>query len=411
MSNKIQEFYDQIKLDDFEKEQMLENIWAKRDIHSEIIDMNMKRKMASAAAVVTAVILVGAGSVNAYNHIKRMRTPKEVINVLSNDKGLAEKFGMKQQDVLVQECAGYKITLFGYVTKESIKDEKIKDKLSDELIEGTTHLVVAIECPDGFSDDNIDVKESFCTIPFFEGYKPWQVNGISMGAGQSWDIIDNVYYSIMDYDTDLDIFADRKVYVGVFDFGNPGDGLGYDIAEDGSIVRRNQDQLNALFELKLDKSKADKEKADAILNEISGQSDEDTKDSEESDIKGSGDDFDERISPYPEEYPELIEKSEVIIKGGELPNEEDVWGDIDSDRKYDEKTLVYGCEGYYHHFHEEYLKENKIDYQWGYKEDENIMYLYILHYDGSKFTQDVYKYKGDPKECAFVKNYIKYLSE
>jgi hypothetical protein len=421
-SKRIREAFNRMEMNDSDMNQIFDNIWDEVDSHSETVEMNMMNKIIRVAAAVAAVMIVSTGTVYAVSRILsgeqifRKVYKEEVEDENKNEnyeagvEKIAAEFGKKKSEVMVQKCNGYTVTYLGYVSvDDSIfenMDTELKTGMKEELNNGVTYLITAIESDKGFSSNDGEMKESFVMSTFIQGYNTWEVNAFSLGAGSTYRVIDNVCYTIMEYDVDLDVFADRKIYLGVFDFRNPADGFGYKLDSNGEIVRdESTDTLNALFEIEVDKSGADKEKADAIIEKILNDNADDTegKSSDENtddEIDESIDDNDKHVVTYAtqDELKELIKQSKLIEKDDQL--KESVRG----------KT-VYGYAGREHEAYTDWLKSGKVDYQWDYFEEENVLYIFEMTYRDSNFYQNVYEYEGNPKELEWLQNRLEQMKE
>lgn len=104
--------------------------------------------------------------------------------------------------------------------------------------------------------------------PLIEGLEPWKYNIMTMHGGYTADIIDGVLYRIIQCDS-VEYFADKTVYLAVSDTRIDGS-QPYIFDEDTGKISsdENYDGTNILFELKLDSSKADSEKAAEYLKKI-----------------------------------------------------------------------------------------------------------------------------------------------
>ena len=403
-SKRIRETFDRMELNDSDMDQIFDNIWDKVDSHSETVEMNMMSKIirAAAAVVVVAVMIVSTGTVYAVSRILsgeqifRKVYKEEVGDENKNEnyeaavEKIAAEFGKKQSEIMVQKCNGYTVTYLGYVSADDSvfenMDTELESVMKEEMDDGVTYLITAIESDKGFSSDSTEMKEDFVMSPFIQGYNTWEVNAFSLGAFSTYRIIDNVCYTIMEYDVDLDLFADRKVYLGVFDFANPDDGFGYQLDSKGEVVRNEStDKLNALFEIEVDKSKADRKRADAIIEKILN----DNADDEEKDDQGV-------TYATQDDLKALIKQSKLIEKDAQL--KENVRG-----------KFVYGYAGREHEAYTDWLKSGKVDYQWDYFEEENILYIFEMTYMDSNFYQNVYEYEGNPKELEWLKNRLEQM--
>ncbi|MDO4943406.1 MAG: hypothetical protein Q4E73_11320, partial [Lachnospiraceae bacterium] len=82
-----------------------------------------------------------------------------------------------------------------------------------------------------------------------------------------WKTIDGVYYAIAECD-DLQIFADKGVYLAAMDGPCMREGYTFDQKSGEITAKESYQGLNALFEVNLDSSKADTQKAKEYLEKL-----------------------------------------------------------------------------------------------------------------------------------------------
>ena len=144
----------------------------------------------------------------------------------------------------------------GVNLREEIGPEKIDQK--------KTYVAVAVERKDG---KPIEDELEFVVSPFIKGIKPMDFNVYAMGASCTVKIVDGVDYYLLECD-DIEIFADRGIYLAVMDSPNMGQGYRFD-KKTGEITRNKEfEGLNLLFEVELDKSKADSKVAQEYVDEV-----------------------------------------------------------------------------------------------------------------------------------------------
>ncbi len=225
-----------------------------------------KRRLSVAAV---ASILIVATSVSAFAAWKLL-TPKEIAENLG-DKGLAIAFdgeGAMSIDK-TQTIGDYRITLMGIVSGKEISDFKHS---AEEIFPDRTYSVLAIskvdETPMPDSHDPLYDKVSFLVSPFIKGQHPKDLNIFTMNGGASWFIKDGIMYRIMECD-DIEVFADRGLYIAVMDKFDVTHA--YNFNKDTGEISRNTDYkgINALFNLPLDPSKGNYDKAEKYLKELS----------------------------------------------------------------------------------------------------------------------------------------------
>lgn len=232
---------------------------------------SMKNKKRFPAAVLAAACVLALGSVTAVA-AHRYLSPDEVATEV-NDGTLKEAF-LSGDAVLVnetQESGGYRITLMGSVAGRNISDYLETDDAGD-VQEDKIYTVVAIERADGtpMPDTASDEygKECFYTSHYIRGLDPKEYSIMSMGGGYTELVKDGITYRLMSMDN-IEMFADRGIYVGV-STGPFYDVDAYRYDESTGSISRNEDYdgVNALFELPVDKSKADPAAAAAYLEAL-----------------------------------------------------------------------------------------------------------------------------------------------
>lgn len=246
---------------------------------------NMRKPFYKTLPVVAAlsIAVLATGSLTAYGAWKYLGT-EQVAEKIGDEK-LADAF--KGKDTISvnesQVYGGYRITLMGTVSGNNISEHLVK--ANGKLRTDRTYSVVTIEKEDGSpmpdtSDEDYD--NNFLVSPFIKGEDPAFLNVYHMDGSCSWFVEDGVEYLLMDHNN-IEAFADRGVYIGVLgDVFYDRDAYNFD-KKTGEITRNeNYNGVNALFELPLDKSKADEEKAQKLLDNWYAD-DEDTENADDTD--------------------------------------------------------------------------------------------------------------------------------
>lgn len=278
-----------------------------------------KGRIGAAAAIVMGVLLVCSGTAFA---IYKYLSPAEVAKEASND--VLQKAFLSEDAILVNETiesGGYKITLLGSVTGKDI-NEFISDGVpkNDRI-----YTVVAIERADGtpMPDTSSDEygKEAFYVSHYIHGLNPVRYSLMSMGGGYTELVRDGIQYRILDMDN-IEMFADRGIYVGVSS-GTFYDAAAYIYDENTGEMSRNGDYdgVNALFELPIDKSKADSAAAEAYLKEFEMLMNAPSKPTEKDAVDLSVDEFMKKLTPENiDEYAAPIEATRQICRLDEQKN-------------------------------------------------------------------------------------------
>lgn len=236
------------------------------------------RARTAVAAAICGVLVVGSVSTYA---AWRLLSAGEVVKEYGDLK-LAEAF-TGEDAVLVNEsqtCGDYRITLLGAVPGENISDYLNHGSnktfyLSSNgqylaLEDDRLYTIVAIEHADGTpmpaASDDAYGDETFFVSPYVKGLDPQNYNSLTLKGSYSELVVDGVQYRILET-TNVELFADRGVYIGVNDgtfYEN--DAFLYD--ETTGEISRNENYpgLNALFKLPLDPANADPAAAQSWLD-------------------------------------------------------------------------------------------------------------------------------------------------
>lgn len=278
-------------------------------------DQVQYRRKIPAAVLVTACILILCSST--VFAVYKYLTPAEVATE-THDNALQEAF-MSDDAILVnetQESGGYKVTLLGSVAGKNISDFCMKNG-KGEVLEDRIYTVITIEhadgtpMPDTSSDDY--GKESFFASCYIRGLDPVVYSSQSMNGGYTAFVDNGVEYRILEMDN-IEVFADRGIYVGV-NSGSFYDRDAYVYDENTGEISRNDSYVgvNALFELPVDKSKADPVAAEAYLKAFEDSMNESDEPLEKSASELEVDAFMEMLtSDNIDEYAEPIESTRQI---------------------------------------------------------------------------------------------------
>jgi len=216
------------------------------------------------AAVITLAI-----SVTAYAATQVFNS-KEVAERLG-EKALAGAF--ESADAIeinrTGTSGGYEVTLHGIVSGAGLREIDGPSGISPDR----TYAVVSIARQDGSpmpdTRDPAYGQDPFFVSPLVKGLKPWQVNIFTMNGGHAEFVANGVAYRLIECD-DVEMFADRGVYLAVSSGSGffSKDAFGYD--ERTGEIAPNEDYPGAslLFDLPLDKAKADPAKAESYLREL-----------------------------------------------------------------------------------------------------------------------------------------------
>lgn len=214
------------------------------------------------AAIVTSALLVGSAFA-----AWQLLTPKDVA-LRDEDQALAAAFDSADAVSINQsiQTGDLTVTLLGIVSGKDISDCWVKR--DGEFVDDRSYIVVSVSYTDGHpvtmeQDDEVYGNVRIAAV--FEGYAPWVLNSMMFSGGNTWFIEDGVLYQLASCDN-LQIFADKTVYLGVYTDGIAPGAEMFAIDENGRIsIKEDYDEPCALFELPLDASKAD---PDAVIELI-----------------------------------------------------------------------------------------------------------------------------------------------
>lgn len=221
-------------------------------------------------AIAACIALVGVSTVfAAYKYLSAEQLAYEL-----GDNKLAEIFNNKEDNFIQQgEAIGdYKAAIIDITSGKNISDFKSS---SWDIHPERTYAVVAVEKTDG---TEMTYDDEILVTPLIEGLEPWKYNIFTMNGGYCADIIDGVLYRIIEFDN-IEYFADRNIYIAVLNnvfYDN--DAYNYD--EKTGLITRNNDYegTNILFNLNIDKSKANPQKAEEYIKEIEDEFNSDNTD-------------------------------------------------------------------------------------------------------------------------------------
>lgn len=214
----------------------------------------MKRKplkVVLIAAVVMTMLSVTAFAVSYF------LSASEVADYLG-DKEIAALFKESECEPQTVSNGSYDVTFLGKTTGTLLNMTE-----GFECEETRTYAVIAIRNTDGTPLSPVDGMP-VQSVPVIEGYMPfrtWSVMNSASGMQR-----DGVLYYLFDYEN-LEIFADRTVSIAVFEgafFPTP---EVLTMNEEGKIVYADgYEGIKGIFDLPMDKSKADPEAAAELLN-------------------------------------------------------------------------------------------------------------------------------------------------
>lgn len=220
---------------------------------------NMKKIVAAACVGLAAV-----GSVSVYAAYRYL-SPSQIAEEVSDNGALAKAFESKDA-VLVnetQQTNGYDITFLGLVSGENL-DIYVPEDIAMRLNKSHTYAAVAVAKSDGMEMEYRD----FCVSPLINGVSFSVANNATLDALLTFFEQDGIMYYLIECDN-LEIFANRGVQLGVVDsFGD--ETSAFVMNTETGVYEKNADyeKTNALFNLPLEKEKADDIAAENYLKEL-----------------------------------------------------------------------------------------------------------------------------------------------
>lgn len=176
----------------------------------------------------------------------------------------------------------YIFTLLAVVSGKDITDTPYDSEgIQDERMYALAAFQNADGSPWPGPQEEAYGQPAFLATPLVKGLKPWNVNAVTMNGGYEETVVDGVLYRIVECDS-VAMFADRGLYFAVC--STPfidNSTFRYDEKTGEISVNPEFDGASALFELPMDPSMADAQKAKAYLADFLD---------ENGDLKSTGDD-------------------------------------------------------------------------------------------------------------------------
>lgn len=232
--------------------------------------MGYKKRISIVATAAVCVLVVSATATATVRYLSRDEILEEM-----EYTGASETFetGEVLEINQTQEAGDYRFTLYGIATREALIENEL-DIFSEQGYqdEGSTFVVMSIERKDGTPMPSTSSPEygelEFFASPLIQGLEPWFYNLASMSGSYSEMERNGVLYRIMECD-DIALFADRKLYFciteGLF---YKKDAYHYNEADGTITPNEDYEGINVLFELPIDVSRADAEKAAEYLKRL-----------------------------------------------------------------------------------------------------------------------------------------------
>ena len=166
----------------------------------------------------------------------------------------------------------------------------------------------------------------------------------------------------------LEIFADRKVYLAVMD--GPNMGQGYQMDDENGEIKRNDafEGLNMLFELDLDPANANEEAAQKYLNQV--QKEQDNSDDEQSDAEPKND---------LKNLEEALKEAEVVTG-----SRKELQPEADGSLNYDAKEICFSTDA-------DFVKKNRTQNVTCYGDESGQDYIVVFSYENGSYYGELYR--------------------
>lgn len=271
-----------------------------------IMKTNKKRAKIVLLLCAAVALILGTTVFAAYKYLSARQAA-----VLMGDDKLAECFeGSEAQSETVTD-GKYCATVLGIVSGENLSKF---ESSAWEVFPERTYAVVAIERAD---KTDMTYDDEVLVTPLIEGLEPWKYNVFTMNGGYQAIIKDGVLYRIVEFDS-IEYFADRHVYLAVLS-DTFYDNAAFDYDEKTGLITENKayEGTNILFDLKLDKQKANPAAAEKYLKTLKEQQESGAESENEAEINDGGNEVEITINSdmtVTSNEPILEENEEAEIK-------------------------------------------------------------------------------------------------
>ncbi len=214
---------------------------------------NMKKNVKIVLAAAAFVLLM---TVTAFA-ISGLLSAREVAERIG-ETYVAESF--EQQEYATESFTdkGYTVSLLGIVKGERF--------LSDELKADCSYFAVSVASADGYALSLVGGNPLGMSV-IIEGYPAWQINSWSLDTSAHGIEENGVLYYLYECEN-LEIFADRNVYLAVYEGFVPGLDI-INMKDNGEFeFAKGYEGFKAMFKIPLDATKANPEAAHEIIKEF-----------------------------------------------------------------------------------------------------------------------------------------------
>lgn len=261
--------------DNLIKETLEEKAAPSPDVNRQILEkakehINMKKQNMKKMVAAACVGLVTVSSVSAYATYRYL-SPTEVADEVSDNGALAKAFERKDAVVVnkTQQTNGYDITFLGMVSGENL-DTYVPEDVAMDLNSSHTYAAVAVAKTDGTEME----YRNFCVSPLINGVSFLAANNATLDTLLTFFEQDGILYYLMECDN-LEIFANRGVQLSVVDsFGKETNAFIMNVQTGVYEKNIEYEKTSALFQLPLNKKKADDVAAEEYLKALEKDTEE-----------------------------------------------------------------------------------------------------------------------------------------
>ncbi|MBE6772471.1 MAG: hypothetical protein E7547_10070 [Ruminococcaceae bacterium] len=209
----------------------------------------------SVKILIAAVFVIVVLSVSAFA-VSNLLSARDVAQKLGENYA-ADSFEHQSYSAETVTDKGYSVSFLGVVKGERFQSKGIKSDCS--------YFVVSVASADGSALSLINGNPLGMSV-IIEGYPAWKINTWSLNTNASGIEENGILYYLYECEN-LEIFADRNVYLAVYEGFIPNLDI-IDMKDSGEFVFvETYRGFKAMFRLPLDPSKANPEAAKEILKE------------------------------------------------------------------------------------------------------------------------------------------------
>lgn len=215
-------------------------------------------------ALVAAIILLSTTAMATWMFLR----PAEILERME-DHTLSDAFDSEKAiNINVSATSGeYTFTLLAIVSGEDISDYlgSVAERKPER-----TYIVLTMQKTDGtpIQEETYEELNQFMVTPLIKGEDPSRINVVSMGGSFSSSLVNGVVYRLVECDNVM-MFADRGLYLGVCSsMFVRRDTFKFDEITGEIAVNPDYSGISVVFELPIDVSYADPERAEQYLGQL-----------------------------------------------------------------------------------------------------------------------------------------------